>query len=391
MTSRIFAVMMVVLMSSNLFAQEGGKIKESNAHIGLVYPLSTNWVDAMNYKNRFSVHILAGVSAAEDAFCASGVANIIKYNGNGLVAAGVANVILENAKGFQAAGYVNYIGKEARGLQGAGFANITGSSIGFQAGGFANVNMNKMRGLQAAGFLNYSKQVDGFQAGGFANVADKVEGAQVAGFGNVAKDVKGAQVSGYFNVAKKVNTQVSGFLNIAGEVKGVQVSGFMNIADSCDFPVGFINISRKGEKFIGVTIDDNATTMVAFRSGGKYLYGIVGMGANFKYDNEPLYAVEAGIGGHIPIAKSFRINAEVSTTTLTDFWTTVQLTSSLRVLPAVKLGKRLELFGGPTFNYESSDSYFYPQQRSYNLWENNKWGYYQSIYIGAMAGLHFDI
>lgn len=390
MTSRIFAVMVLMLIGNSSFAQEGGKIKESNAHIGLVYPLSTNWVDAYNYKNRFSIHALAGVSASEEGFCASGVANVVRYNANGFIAGGSVNVILENASGFQAAGFVNYIGKHAKGFQAGGFANVVGSGTGFQAGGFANINRKNFRGVQAGGFMNYAKKVNGFQLGGFANVADKVEGAQVSGAVNVAKDIKGAQIAGYINVAKKVHTQVSGFLNIAGEVKGAQVSGFMNIADSCAWPVGFVNISRKGEKYIGVTVDDNLTTMVAFRSGGKYLYGIVGAGANFSYNNEPLYALEAGIGGHIPLGKSFRINAEISTTTLSDFWTTAQFTSSFRVLPAVKLGKRVELFGGPTFNYESSDTYF-PQRRSYNIWENNKWGYYQAMYIGVMGGLHFDI
>lgn len=390
MTSRFFAGIVLILTAGNLFAQEGGKIKESNAHIGLVYPISTNGVDAINYKNRFSLHAIAGVSASEEAFCASGVANIIRFNGNGCVLGGSCNIIIENAEGLQAAGFINYIGKSAKGVQAAGFANITGRSKGLQAAGFANINISSVRGAQLGGFINLAKKVNGFQGAGFINLSEKTTGAQVAGFANISGNVKGTQIAGYINKADKVHSQVAGFLNIAGEVKGVQVSGFMNIADSCDFPIGFVNISKKGEKFIGMTIDNNLNTLVTFRSGGRYLYGIVGAGANLSY-TEPLYALEAGMGVHIPLVHGFRINTEISNYVLSDFWTTAQFTATLRVMPAIKLTDRMELFGGPTLNYESSDTYAFPDGRTNNLWKRNQWGYYQSIYVGVLGGLHFDI
>jgi len=390
MTSRSIALFILLLIGTQSFAQEGGKIKESNAHIGFIYPLSTNWVDAINYKNRFSVHAIAGVSAAEDGFCASGTANIIRYDGNGAVLAGSVNVILDNAKGFQAAGFANFIRNEAIGFQAAGFANITGRSKGLQAGGFANINAGTMRGAQLGGFMNLAKKADGFQGAGFMNIADKVEGTQAAGFCNIAGDVKGVQLSGYFNKAGNVHSQASGFVNIAKNVKGVQVSGFMNIADSCDFPIGFINISRKGEKFLGITVDDYLTSMITFRSGGKYLYGIVGAGVNFVYE-DPAYALEAGIGAHIPLAKHFRINLEMSSTTLSDFWNSVQVNSSFRVMPAVKLGDRFEIFAGPVFHYTFSDDRAYFDSRTNYLWSKAQTGYYQSMHIGGLAGFHFDI
>ncbi len=390
MTSRSIVLFLLALISTQGFAQEGGKIKESNAHIGFIYPLSTNWVDAINYKNRFSVHAIAGVSAAEEGFCASGTANIIRYDGNGAVLAGSVNVILDNAKGLQAAGFANYIKNEAIGFQAGGFANITGRSKGLQAGGFANINTGTMRGAQLGGFMNLSKKVDGFQGAGFVNIADKVEGTQAAGFGNVAGDVKGVQLSGYFNKAGNVHSQASGFLNIAKNVRGVQVSGFMNIADSCDFPIGFININKKGEMFLGATVDDYLTSMITFRSGGKYLYGIVGAGANFVYEN-PAYALEAGIGAHIPLAKHFRINLEMSSTSLSDFWNSVQVNSSFRVMPAVKLGKRFEIFAGPAFHYTFSNDRAYFDSRTNYLWSRPQANYYQSMHIGGLAGFHFDI
>ena len=390
MTSKMIAGLALVLSAANVAAQEGGKIKQSNAHIGLVYPLSTNGTDAINYRNKFSIHAIGGVSASEEGFCASGFGNFIRYNGNGLVAAGFANIIMANADGAQLGGFMNFIKNDAKGLQGAGFANITGSSTGLQAAGFANINTGNVRGAQLGGFMNLAKKVKGFQGAGFVNVAKDADGAQVAGFGNNAVRVKGTQVAGFYNIAGSVNTQVAGFINVAKDVKGVQLSGFINIADSCDYPIGIINISKKGEKFLGATLDDNLTTLVTFRSGGKYLYGIAGVGANFRYATA-VYASEAGIGAHIPLAKSFRINMEVVGTSLSDYWSTVQINSSFRVLGALKLGNRFEIFAGPAFHYSFSNDLMYTEKGTNFIWSRDNWGYYQRMYIGGIAGIHFDI
>src|SRR5262249_49498222 len=133
------------------------------------------------------------------------------------------------------------------------------------------------------------------QGSGFLNIARNVKGVQVAGYFNKACNVKGLQLAGYVNIADTVNTQVSGFINIAKTAK-VQLSGFINIADSCDYPIGIINIVKKGEKSIGVSYDINNTTMLTFRSGGRVLYGIIGLGYNFNNRYENLMTAEAGIG-----------------------------------------------------------------------------------------------
>ena len=390
MTSRFLAGVVCMFSALTATAQEGGKIKESNAHIGLVYPLSTNWTDAINYKNRFSLHAIAGVSASEEGFCASGFGNYIHYNGNGLVAAGFANIIMDRANGAQLGGFLNFVKNDARGLQAAGFANITGNSQGLQTAGFANINMGNARGAQLGGFLNLTKSMNGFQGAGFINIAKNVDGAQVAGFGNNAADIKGTQVAGFYNIAGSVNSQVAGFINVAKDVKGVQLSGFINIADSCDFPIGLINISRKGEMFIGATVDDNLTTLATFRSGGKYLYGIVGIGANFRYPTA-VYASEAGVGAHLPLSKGFRLNGELVSTSFSVYWTTVQINSSFRLLAAVKLGNKVEIFAGPTYNYAFSNDSMYDISGTNVVWNRNQWGYYQRMYIGGIAGLQVDI
>lgn len=390
MTSRVVLGLSLIFLACNAFAQ--ANLKKNNAHIGLVYPLSTNWVTATEYSNKFSAHLLVGVSGSEQGFCASGFGNFIKYDSKGFTAAGHTNITLGNSKGFQAAGFGNYIKGISTGVQAAGFLNIGTFTNGVQGAGFANISIKDVRGAQLAGFFNLSRDVRGFQGSGYVNVARDVTGAQASGFVNVARNVQGAQVGGYVNVAKDVHAQVAAFVNVAKEVKSVQISGFVNISDSCAFPIGLVNISRKGEKFIGITVDDNLTTMATFRSGGKYLYGIVGAGANFSY-NEPVYGLEAGLGAHIPIAKIFRINTEITTTSLTDFWDEYQFNSSFRLLPALKIGDRLEIFAGPTFSYEYSDREYMLNGKSNRsaIWENSTRDYYERVYIGGIAGIQFDL
>ncbi|MCB0700215.1 MAG: hypothetical protein KDC11_10215 [Chitinophagaceae bacterium] len=381
----IFTVSAVVASAQ---APEG--LKESNAHVGVIYPISTNGTEALKYSNKFSIHLIGGASGQEEAFCASGFGNFIKNDGNGLIAAGFGSVIMGDAQGAQLSGFANYIHGYAEGFQGAGFANVADVSEGVQAAGFANVNLGSIRGTQIAGAVNVAECVDGFQGAGYINVAKDVRGAQAAGFVNVAGDIKGTQIAGYVNVSGDVNSQIAGFINVAKNVKGVQLAGFINVAETSDYPIGLVNVSRNGEKFLGVTVDDNMTTLATFRSGGKYLYGLVGAGTNLTFD-EPAYALEVGLGAHIPLAKIFRINTEVAVTSLTDFWNTLQVSSSFRLLPALKLGNRFEIFAGPTYNYEYSEYSFYRKNISTQVWSNNDVGYSQRMYIGGLAGIHFDI
>lgn len=76
----------------------------------------------------------------------------------------------------------------------------------------------------------------------------------------IADDVNGVQFSSLVNKARKVN--------------GVQFATLVNIADESDFPVGLVNIIKKGERGISVTYDLLGNTLLSFRSGGKYTYGI---------------------------------------------------------------------------------------------------------------------
>ena len=334
-------------------------------HIGFIYPVSSNGRQAASVTNRFSLHAIAGLSKAETGASIAGVANVVRQNVSGVQIAGAANVIGGSASGTQISGVANVIGGDAKGAQLAGFSNITGGEA---------------RGAQVAGFLN---------------LAESSGAAQVAGFANIAKkDAKGLQLAGFFNKGKDVNAQVAGFANVAKKVKGIQLAGFINIADSSDYPIAIFNFIKNGEKSVAVTIDETMTGIVSFRSGGRVLYGIAGIGYNFKDNAKAMYAAEGGLGAHIPLggnslASSLRINLEVVGTTLTDFHGGSYNKNSLRVLPALKLGSRFEAFAGPTLNYVS-----YERENDYDfvkkyIWKNNSSKDFQGLFVGFNAGVQY--
>lgn len=383
---KLICAAVTLLATLTTKAQDTNK---SNFHLGLLYPLSTNGARAEQYTNQVSVHAIAGVSRSERSFCVAGVASIIKDSANGLVASGACNLIGGSARGLVSAGAVNLVRRDVKGLEIAGCLNMAAHVYGMQAAGFGNMAMGNVRGMQAAGFINIAEHAN-TQVAGFINIAEHVTGMQAAGFINVADTVKGLQAAGFINIAEHVTgTQIAGFINCAKTVKGVQIAGFINIADSSESPIGIINLIKKGEKAIGVTVDESGTTMAAFRSGGKRLYGIAGAGYNFNYNNS-LYAIEAGLGAHLPINKHVRLSGELSVTTFADLWRGGYIKSTVKMLPSLRI-RRLELFAGPTFNYGITYRGVSPVPIPNVLWTREYRRHTHEIYVGAIAGLQVHL
>lgn len=339
------------------FSQEKGR----GVHIGLFYPLSTHGVKAGEYSNVFSLHAIAGVSKEEHAF----------------TAAGISNIIHEDASGFQAAGISNHIGGFSSGFKAAGILNLYNSGTGFQAAGVTNISKGDVTGMQASGFLNKVNDIQGFQAAGYINIAKKVKGTQASGYLNIAHDVNGSQFSGFLNIAKKV--------------KGVQIAGLINIADSSDYAIGIINIIKNGEKWIGLTTDDNLTTLVAFRSGGRKLYGIIGLGYNFQNEKH-VFARQFGLGAHLITRNKFRLNTEATILSLENFERGKFAKLSIGVLPSLKLGSKLEIFGGPALNFINTNTLEGRKLISHYVWNDvNRNDRMNGIYIGYNAGIHLSL
>ena len=302
---KVSALLLMMGTATSIYAQNNDRAR---TNIGLVYPLSSNGRNAPRDTNTFSFNLVAGVSAAEQGFSLAGFSNVVR----------------RDAKGFQVAGFSNHIG-------------------------------NNANGVMVAGFINTYTRGNGEAIAGFANVARNSSGAQVAGFLNKGGDISSLQVAGFMNVARDLKgTQIAGFLNIAKKSKGTQI-GFINIADSAGTQLGIINIAKNGEKSFGLSIDENQTTMLSFRSGGNIFYGIIGIGYNFN-NKKQKYAYQAGLGAHLLNEGVFHLKTELISGGLESFKGGEYLKSSFYLLPALKISKSIEIFAGPSFNFIDTDT-----------------------------------
>ena len=120
------------------------------------------------------------------------------------------------------------------------------------------------------------------------------------------------------------------------------------------------------------------------------LYGILGIGYNFK-NNDEVYAAEAGLGAHFFLSNVFRINLELTASTLENFKAGEYFKSSFKVLPAIKLGKHVELFGGPSFNYVSTNTAEGKALHTQHLhsWQGRSSDRLHSLYIGYGGGINY--
>ncbi|PMD90041.1 hypothetical protein BWI97_24325 [Siphonobacter sp. BAB-5405] len=338
-------------LASGVQAQD---LQKSVAHIGLVYPLSSNGTHADRYSNSFSLHLLAGVSGAETGFSMAGLGSVVR----------------QDAKGLMVSGLFNTIGGRAQGAQLSGLLNRAQSA----------------RATQLAGLLNVvSHETQGVQLAGVTNVAGTGKAVQVAGVGNVSRQ-SAVQVAGVFNQSEEVHTQVAGLINVAKRVKGVQI-GVLNIADSSDYSIGLINLVKNGEKRISLSTDETLTGFLSFRSGGRVLYGLVGLGYNLKQPQQSLYGLEAGLGAHVLVREPYRVSLEAVTVTLTDFKKREYLRNSLRILPSVRFAKQWEFFLGPTINYVDFTRETSDDLRGIYLWSKQGTKHTQGLYLGVTAGL----
>ena len=342
---------------------------------GLFPPLCTNGTQAAEYTNGASVNLLIGNSRNEENLVVSGlcsliseratgvqiagISNYIGHEGKGLVLAGLTNITRESYTGMQLSGMVNRSGEHSRGVMVGGLFNSTkGHFKGLQFTGMCNI-ADGFKGMQFSGLVNYSgDNSKGVMFGGLSNsTKGRFKGVQFAGLLNTAGNVKGVQFAGLLNTAKDVKgVQFAGLVNVAEEVTGVQFAALVNVAEESDFPIGIINIIKEGEKGIALTYDMLGNAVVSFRSGGKYTYGILGVGYNHKADGNGI-TTEAGYGIHIPVCKWFELNNEFKATT-------IGASSSLPVLnfgylfaPSFRIGKHYNLFGGVSREATATDLY----------------------------------
>ena len=306
--------------------------------------------------------------------------------GGGLAVGGLLNTTGASYHGVQVGGLANIVREKAYGLQIGGLYNHFGMGGGLAVGGLLNTTGGSYHGVQVGGLGNISKDVAGLQVGGLFNATKNFYGLQIAGVMNVAQDSYGLQLAGVTNVAKDVyGLQFAGVVNIAKEVKGVQFASILNVAEESDFPIGLVNIIKNGDMGVALTYDILGNSMVSFRSGGRYAYGILGVGYN-QCLTEKIVA-EAGYGIRLPLCRGLQINNELKATAPIN---TSSVNFSYLLAPSVTLWRHLNFFGGPSFNFLMSDtaemSNLLPKHA---LWRKESSEGVRRLYVGYQAGVQY--
>ena len=371
---KIIILIISLLLFLNVFSQED---KFRPVQINFGFPLSTiNMKEAKSYTNAFSINLLVGISKNERSLSLSCLSNI------------VAN----DATGLQIAGISNHIGNKGYGIAVAGIANTAGFYNGIQIGGISNFTKDSNIGLQIGGIANYSGSTKGLMLGGIANITkDSNIGLQIGGIVNYSGSAKGLMLGGISNISGDfTGFQFAGVMNVAKNVKGVQFASIINIADDSDFPIAFINIIKNGKMGVSLSYDILNNTVLSFRSGGKYTYGILGVGYNAKVNDGSKIMAEAGYGIHIPVNHLFEINNEFKATSVGFSNDKTCYNFAYLLAPSVTFWNHYNIFGGVSFNYLNSNyedsNDLLPKK---NLWSKDTNDNAQRMYIGYQIGLQY--
>ena len=395
-----------LLLSFNVFSQEK---KFRPAQINFGFPLSTiNVKKAKEYTNAFSINLLVGISKNERSFALAGISNVIANNATGLQIASVSNYIGNAGYGIELAGVTNINKGSYNGIQASGVYNYSGSGNGIAVAGVANMSKGSYNGIQASGVYNYSGSgngiavagvanmskgsYNGLQASGVYNYSGSGNGIAVAGVANMSKGFyNGLQLSGVTNIAGDVKgLQFAGVMNIAKKVKGVQFATILNVAEESNFPIAFINIIKNGKMGVALSYDNMNNTMLSFRSGGKYTYGILGVGYNNKVNDGSNIVAEAGYGIHIPITNWLEINNEFKATSLGFSNDKVCYNASYLLAPSFTFLNHFNVFGGANFNYLYSNYVNSDDLLPNNcLLEKDNSDNKQRMFIGYQIGLQY--
>ena len=112
-------------------------------------------------------------------------------------------------------------------------------------------------------------------------------------------------------------------------------------------------IIKQGDKGVALTYDMLGNAMVSFRSGGKYTYGILGVGCNAQIEER--LAVEAGYGLQVPVCRWLDVNNEFKATTMGYNSGYTRSNFSYLLAPSLTLWHHCNLFAGASINYFMSD------------------------------------
>lgn len=274
-----------------------------------------------------------------------------------------------------------------------------GTQSSFNSRAVNKVSMNIIGGrsggvsaMELSGIYSIIQQdVQYFQVAGMFNlVGGNVKGLQVAGaFNTVVGNVAGVQVAAISNVSGDVNGLQASAYNEAKSVKGTQI-GVVNVADSSDYPIGLVNLVKSGRKSLSVETEESYRTSLNLRTGGRVLYGLLGLG--YSLNNQVLpYSINAGLGAHVINRRFFDLDAElVAKHHINGTFNRVQGQYGLNLLPQVKLGSRLGIFAGPTLNISTGYDNRIVDRPRWAFSESAGGEHHTVLHGGIIAGLRFS-
>jgi hypothetical protein len=300
-------------------------------HIGFIYPISTNGIEAYKTINNISLNAIGGVSGGVNGYEGSGTFNLTNGDVNGLQTAGGVNIVRGDINGVQMAGGMNFAAGETTYLQFAGGTNIAVGDV--KAG-------------QLSGGFNFAGGDAAFQSSGGFNFSGGTANVQLSGGVNIAREVTGAQIAGGVNIAKSVKGLQLGVVNIAEEVEGTSI--------------GVVTIVKNGYRALEVEYSEYLQGTVQFKTGTKGFYNIFAVGArrgDDTYDHS--WAFGYGFGSLIPVNKRIDANFDLMGYHINDtkeWWeTAMNQLYKLKGNVAFKLNENVSLYGGPSLNVVVSD------------------------------------
>jgi hypothetical protein len=218
-------------------------------------------------------------------------------------------------------------------------------------------------------------------------INEKNEWKQVGGIGYVAGDEGGGSY-----LARTVVRVVFDSIYRFGPETSIKQDVFemYNIKEESDFPIALINIIKNGKMGVALSYDILNNTVLSFRSGGKYSYGILGVGYNGKVKDGSKVVAEAGYGIHIPVTDWFEINNEFKATSMRFSNDKTCSNASYLLAPSFTFLNHFNVFGGASFNYLYSN-YVNPDELLPNncLWEKDNSDNKQRMFIGYQIGLQY--
>lgn len=306
--------------------------------------------------NKLSFNVLGGYTGGVEGFELGTLFNINKGNVAGFQVAGVFNSVNGNVHGGQIAGVYNYVSENMGGVQVSGIGNIVQKKTnGVQIAGVSNLDLDKFYGVQISGLSNHNReQTKGVQVAGVANINHKeTKGFQLAGVTNHCdSSIKGMQLGCVSNHARKEmkGMQMAGIYNYARKMKGLQF-GLVNIADTMNGAgIGLVNIYGNGLNKLVISSSEIQQVNVAYLSGAKKLYSIIGFGANAEM-NKQQYSVFYGVGSSINLSKRWSLHPECygQVFYLGD-WGYVPLVGRAQLDISYKIHRKIELFAGASYS-----------------------------------------